>query len=49
MCDKMDTMNNSIAKLYTAEKVNEEKITNHVGNDAVHCKGGDCVHLRVGT
>ncbi len=40
---KMDTMNDSIAGLKTAEKVNEVTISTHIDNDAIHCKGGDCV------
>ena len=46
VCSKMDIMNNSIAGLKTAEKVNETNITNHVENRAIHCKGGDCIMAR---
>ena len=36
-------MNDSIAGLKTAEKVNEVTIANHIGDKARHCKGGDCI------
>jgi hypothetical protein len=39
-------MNTNIAKLYTAEKVNEVTISNHIDNDGVHCKGVNCAMLK---
>jgi hypothetical protein len=39
-------MNDSIAGLKTAEKVNEVTIANHIDDEARHCKGGDCVMAR---
>jgi hypothetical protein len=48
MCEKMDSMNTNIAKLYTAEKVNELTISTHIDNDGVHCKGVHCVHIKAG-
>lgn len=46
VCKDVKGLRKDLSKLYTSEKINEEKITTHIDNDAVHCKGVDCAHLK---
>jgi hypothetical protein len=46
VCNDVKGLRTDLSKLYTSEKVNEEKITTHIDNEAVHCKGVDCALLK---
>jgi hypothetical protein len=46
ICSQMHEMNKSIGKLYTSEAVTSEKVTTHIADANVHCKGVDCLHIK---